>query len=87
MPGKKLIVQDMSGIGRARRGSAMAMAGKVLLWIDLLLLAFVYVGIRSGSRFWLYWVAAQAILGFALLGFGIRRRAREIDRSSHKRAA
>ena len=82
MPGKRIIDQDMSGVGRARRGSNMAMAGKILLWMDFLLLAFVYVGWRSGSHMWAYWVLGQAILGFALLGFGIRRRAREMRRSS-----
>jgi len=77
----------MSGIGRARLGSVMATAGKVLLWMDLIPLAFVYVSLRDGSYFWVYWTAMQGILGFALLGFGVRRRAREIDRSPHKRAA
>ena len=87
MPGKKLIAQDMSGIGRARLGSVMATVGKVLLWVDLLLLAFVYSSFKGGSLFWLWWVLAQGILGFALLGFGIRRRRKEIDRTVFKRAA
>lgn len=82
MPGKRIIDQDMSGIGLARRGSTMAMVGKILLWMDLLLLSFVYVGVRSGSHMWAYWVSGQAILGFLLLGFGIRQRAREMRRTS-----
>jgi hypothetical protein len=82
MPGKRIIDQDMSGIGSARHGSTMAMVGKILLWMDLLLLAFVYVGLRSGSHMWAYWVLGQGILGFALLGFGMRRRAREMRHTS-----
>jgi hypothetical protein len=87
MPEKKIINQDMSGIGRARVGSTMATIGKVLLWTDLLLLAFVYVGVRSGSHMWAYWVAGQGLLGFLLLAFGIRKRAREMERTSSPRRA
>jgi hypothetical protein len=82
MPGKRISDQDLSGIGLARRGSSMVTLGKVLLWMDLLLLTFVYVGVRSGSHFWLYWVVAEAILGVALMVIGMRRRASAIDRTS-----
>jgi hypothetical protein len=81
MSGEKIIDQDMSGIGRARRGSVIAMVGKVLLWMDFLLLAFVYVGLRSGSHMWLYWVTGQGILGFVLVVAGARMRARETAKS------
>ena len=74
-------------MGPARLGSVMATAGKVLLWMDLIPLAFVYVSVRDGSYFWVYWTVAQAIVGFALLAFGVRKRAMEIERSSRKRAA
>lgn len=57
-----------------RTGSAVMMVGKVLLWMDLLLLAFVYVGLRGGSRMWLYWVIGQALVAVVLLIIGIRRR-------------
>lgn len=87
MPGKRLINQDMSGIGRARVGSTLATVGKVLLWMDLLLLAFVYVGLRSGSHMWEYWVLGQGILGFSLLAYGIHRRSREMARTSDQRKA
>ena len=48
--------------------------GKVLLWMDLILACFVYVGLRSGSHFFLWWVIAEGILGFALLGTGAQKR-------------
>lgn len=81
MPGKRLIVQEEAGIGVARVGHTMATAGKVLLWMDFLLLAFVYVGVRSGSMFWTWWVIGEAILGVALLAAGIRIRKRAVARS------
>lgn len=51
----------------------MAVA-KVLLWMDFLLLAFVFVGLRSGSDFWLWWVIGEGILGLLLLEIGSRKR-------------
>ena len=74
----------MSGIGRARVGSVMAMVGKVLLWMDLLLVAFVYDDVRSGSHVWVIWVSAEAVLGLALLAVGSRLRAREMARTSRE---
>lgn len=62
-------------------GHTMATAGKVLLWMDLLLLAFVYVGVRSGSMFWVWWVIGEAALGGALLAAGIHIRKRAVIRS------
>ena len=43
--------------------------------MDLLLLIFVYVGYRSGSTFWLWWVVIEGVLGIVLLGLGIYLRA------------
>ena len=59
---------------RRRRASVMMTVGKVLLWMDLILACFVYVGLRSGSHFFLWWVIAEGILGFALLGAGAEKR-------------
>lgn len=75
---------------RQRRGRVMMTVGKVLLWMDLLLLCFVYVGLRGGSDFWLAWVVIEGALGFGLLGFGLRQRnhaRRQLDQMAHKRAA
>ena len=48
--------------------------GKVLLWTDFLLLMFVYVGLRSGSHMWLWWVIIEGVLGLILLEIGIHKR-------------
>jgi len=88
MPGTRMIDEDMSGIGRsARIGSTLAMVGKVLLWMDALLLLFVFVGLRSGSHMWEYWVVGQGILGLALLTYGVRRRNQAMARTSEQRRA
>lgn len=57
-------------MGRARWGSVVSVTGRVLLWMDLLLLSFFYSSIRDGSYFWVWWVISEAILGGALTALG-----------------
>lgn len=75
MEGKNLIRQDEVGINdRQRSGMVLMTVGKVLLWTDFLLLAFVYVGLKSGSHLWLWWVLAEGIVGLILLEVGAHKR-------------
>jgi len=75
MPGIELNRIEEEGIVEdQRRGLVLMTVGKVLLWMDFLLLAFVYVGLRSGSHFWLWWVLGEGILGLVLLEIGSRKR-------------
>ncbi|GAC1437191.1 MAG: hypothetical protein NVS1B11_30510 [Terriglobales bacterium] len=75
MEGKNLIRQDEVGINdRQRSGMVLMIVGKVLLWTDFLLLAFVYVGLKSGSHLWLWWVLAEGIVGLILLEVGAHKR-------------
>ena len=48
--------------------------GKLLLWTDLIFLAFMYSGIKGGSHLYVYWFSAQAIVGLTLLGIGRAKR-------------
>jgi hypothetical protein len=63
-----------------RRGEVMKTVGKVLLWFDLIILCFVYVGQRSGSHLFLWWFIGEFLLGAALLGYGTHIRS-DADRS------
>jgi hypothetical protein len=75
MPGIKLNRVEDEGIVEPRRfGLGLMTVGKLLLWVDFLLLAFVYDGIRSGSRMWLWWVIGQGVIGLILIEIGWRRR-------------
>jgi hypothetical protein len=64
-------VQIPGGVGT---GNTLMTVGKTLLWVDFLLLAFVSVGIRSGSDFWLWWVITEGVLGLVLIEVGSRKR-------------
>jgi hypothetical protein len=78
-------IKDEAGTNRgARVGATMITAGKVLLWMDLLLLIFVYVGIKSGSHMWMWWVLGEALLGIVLIAAGTRKRARGIASDSQE---
>jgi hypothetical protein len=75
MSGTKLIRVEESTIEERKRvGTVFMTVGKVLLWTDFLLLMFVYVGLRSGSHMWLWWVIIEGVLGLILLELGIHKR-------------
>jgi hypothetical protein len=79
--------KDEAGVGEARRGTVLIVVGRVLLWMDLLLAAFVYVGLRSGSQMWTWWVIGEALLGVILIIVGSRIRRRALARSEPTRRA
>jgi hypothetical protein len=53
-----------------RRGGLMKTVGKVLLWFDLIVVCFVYVGLRSGSHLYWWWFTGEFLLGAGLLAYG-----------------
>jgi|SRR5947209_11106578 len=55
---------------KQRRGGVIITVGKVLLWMDLILVIFVYDGIRAGSHLYLWWVLGELILGVGLIAWG-----------------
>jgi len=55
--------QEEIQMGQARWGSVAVVSGEVLLWMDLILLSFVYSSIRDGSWFWVWWFLSQGALG------------------------
>lgn len=75
MGGKDLMRMEEAGMaGEERIGSVLMTAGKILLWFAFILCSFVYVGLRSGSHMWMWWVLGQGILGLALLIIGAHKR-------------
>lgn len=72
MPNVSPIVvrQEELLLRRQRRGGLMKTAGKVLLWMDLIIVCFVYVGFESGSHLFWWWFIGEFILGAGLLAYG-----------------
>jgi hypothetical protein len=80
MPDSKLLrYREEIQMGQARWGSVAVVCGEVLLWIDVLLLMFVFMGIRAGSWFWAWWVSGQGVLGIALMIAGAMYRKRHVS--------
>lgn len=75
MAGKDLMrMEEAAMAGEERVGSVLMTAGKVLLWFAFILCSFVYVGLRSGSHMWMWWVLGEGILGITLLAVGAHKR-------------
>ncbi|MFB3918106.1 MAG: hypothetical protein ACE14M_15365 [Terriglobales bacterium] len=50
-----------------RRGSGMQTLGWVFIIFDLIPAVWLWVGWRSGSMFWFWWVLGEGLSGVALL--------------------
>ncbi len=72
---------------KQRLGAALNVVGWVLIGFDCLIAVWIWVGLRSGSDFWLYWVVIEGVLGLALIWLGARRRAegaRSFDQAARR---
>ena len=75
MPGHQLIREDEVQLGGdEEKGSMLMTVGKLLLWTDLIFLAFVYSSIKVGSHLYPAWFLVQAAIGCTLLGVGHHKR-------------
>jgi hypothetical protein len=75
MSGNQLIREEEVQLGGDEaQGSVLMTVGKLLLWTDLIFLAFVYSGIKGGSYLYTFWFLTQAIVGGTLLGIGRYKR-------------
>ncbi len=71
MSGNQLIREEEVQLGGDEaQGSVLMTVGKLLLWTDLIFLAFVYSGIKGGSHLYMFWFLVQATVGGTLLGLG-----------------
>ena len=71
MSGKQLIrMEEVQLGGDETQGAVLMTVGKLLLWTDLIFLAFVYSGIKGGSHLYSYWTLIQGTIGLILLIVG-----------------
>ena len=75
MPGKQMIrMEEVQLGGDETKGAVLMTIGKLLLWTDLIFLAFVYSGIKGGSYLYAYWTLLQGTIGMTLLIVGWLKR-------------
>ena len=71
MSGNQLIREEEVQLGGDEaEGSVLMTVGKLLLWTDLIFLAFVYSAIKGGSMLYPAWFLIQGCVGAVLLGVG-----------------
>ena len=71
MSGKQMIrMEEVQLGGDETKGAVFMTIGKLLLWTDLIFLAFVYSGIKGGSYLYAYWALLQGGIGLTLLIIG-----------------
>jgi hypothetical protein len=75
MSGNQLIREEEVQLGGDEaQGSVLMTVGKLLLWTDLIFMAFVYSGIKGGSYLYTIWFTVQGLIGLTLLGVGRLKR-------------
>ena len=67
---KARVLNEAAALEEQRQARVYKTIGKCLLWMDLLLLIFVYTGLRGGSYMWLLWVLIEGLAGLALIAIG-----------------
>jgi hypothetical protein len=71
MSGLQMIREEEVQLGDDEtRGSVLMTAGKLLLWTDLIFMAFIYSGIKGGSYLYAFWFLIQGFIGLTLLIVG-----------------
>jgi hypothetical protein len=75
MSGKQMMrMEEVQLGGNETQGTVLMTVGKLLLWTDLIFMAFVYSGIKGGSYLYVYWVLLQGTIGLTLLIVGAVKR-------------
>jgi len=75
MSGNQLIREEEVQLGGDEaQGSVLMTVGKLLLWTDLIFMAFMYSGIKGGSYLYTIWFTVQGLIGLTLLGVGRLKR-------------
>jgi hypothetical protein len=72
------ILQEAASLEELRKGGVWKTVGKVLLWVELVPLTFLYMSLRAGSQLILWWAIIEGLLGLAWYVLGSRRRARAL---------
>jgi hypothetical protein len=68
------ILEEAAALEELRKGGVLKTVGKVLLWVELVPLAFVYMSIQAGAKLIVWWAILGGVLGLVLFVAGWRKR-------------
>jgi Sec-independent protein secretion pathway component TatC len=61
---------------RYRQGSALFFLGWLLVWFAVFCSVFVFISVRVGSSFWLWWTGGLGVVGLIMVAIGTNLRKR-----------
>jgi hypothetical protein len=68
------IERETAALELERRGEAVITVGKALLGMELILVCFVDISVRTGSRLFIWWVIVEGLLGLILVLIGAHQK-------------
>lgn len=68
------IQEETSALELERRGEALITVAKALLGMGLILVCFVEISVRTGSRLFIWWVIIEGLLGLLLVAIGLHQK-------------
>ena len=74
------ILEEAASLEQLRKGGVLKTVGKVLLWVELVPLVFLYASWRAGSDLIPWWAVIEGVLGLTLYVVGARKRAHALVR-------
>jgi hypothetical protein len=72
------ILEEAAALEELRKGGVLKTVGKVLIWVELVPLAFLYMSLRAGSELIPWWAILEGALGLGLYLVGARKRSRAL---------
>jgi len=73
-PIEERVERETAALELERHGEVYLTVGKALLGMELILVCFVDISLRTGSRLFVWWVVAEGLLGVLLLAIGVRQK-------------
>lgn len=70
------IQKEAAALDLADRGNVFITLGAALLGMELILICFVDISIRTGSYLFIWWVIVEALLGVVFVVIGMRQKAK-----------
>jgi hypothetical protein len=74
------IEQETRALELERRGELIMTVGKALLGMELILVCFVDISVRTGSRLFVWWVIAEGLLGLLLVLIGVHQKSEALTK-------
>lgn len=73
---------ETSALELEQHGEAFITVGKALIGMDMILVCFVEISVRTGSRLFIWWVIIEGLLGLLLVIIGVTHKSKAHEQLS-----